>query len=96
MAKTCNCLDDIPRKVMEFKKREGLNVIKAQVEESAFFFSGGIKTISHIELTVEHMSKKQVKSSSVVKISMVHSYCPFCGTKYETETEPKLTTNESK
>ena len=78
MASTCKCISKIPAEVLGLKKKEGVKATAADLKGTAFFFTGGIQTISKIELTVE--GKKRP-----VEINMSHSFCPFCGVAYEKE-----------
>lgn len=81
MASACNCLDGITKKIVEDQPFEGLKVTRATVKETVILFNSfGTRTMSHVELTCE--SRKRPVSHT-----LIHTFCPFCGQKYESDKE---------
>jgi hypothetical protein len=76
MAKTtCTCITDIESKILKVKQDQGIKAIKAEIQNVAWFFDGNDKTVSNVKITVWNKKK-------LLDLTMVHSYCPFCGKPY--------------
>lgn len=66
------------------KKYKGAPVVKIDFDETAFPFArdsnGAVKmrcvTYSNIKVTAEERKRP-------VSVTILHSFCPFCGVKYE-------------
>lgn len=76
MADTCTCLKDVEQRVMEVEKENGNSVEGASLRDKAFFFNGGTKTISVVELKRDNRKLNK-------RVTVIHSFCPFCGTAYK-------------
>lgn len=79
----CNCISDIERRVKEHvikngKMKKPVNDVRMQgvvigVTDGNDMYT---RTANTMEITLEGQKKKET-------MSMFHSYCPFCGVKYE-------------
>jgi hypothetical protein len=78
MANTCKCLNELPQKVLDFRKQQGeKKEERASITPTGFFLGdGGIQTISYLEIVV-------TGRKSPLKVNLTHSFCPFCGVSYK-------------
>ena len=78
----CNCIKDIEEKALERlveQKRFKRPIKRVEMMGIIFPFAGGtlsVKTANTLCIELEGQKRKH-------EISMAHSYCPFCGDKYE-------------
>ncbi|MDY6979368.1 MAG: hypothetical protein SV201_05765 [Pseudomonadota bacterium] len=79
----CDCIANIETKALQ--KMQAGNDFKKPVTNVAMggvVFSIGqsmsVKTVNKLEITLEGQKKKAT-------MNMVHTFCPFCGTKYNEE-----------
>lgn len=73
----CNCIEDLTARIKDravekehFKKP----VISARMKGVAWMFDGSSQLTCKVEFELEGQKKKPT-------LSIVHSYCPFCGIK---------------
>lgn len=82
----CDCLNTIPETIILNKHYKGKQVTKAKIKETSFQFSAkGVKQFTCSTLECEIIDRR-----SPVKVTLAHSYCPFCGTKIELEKEDAI------
>lgn len=78
----CNCVKDIEVRMLEnFKSSDRYKkpVQAVSINDVGFPIVDGkllMLTCSTLEVTIDGQKKKE-------KVNMFHSYCPFCGLKYE-------------
>lgn len=72
----CDCLPKVADKVAEFKRKQGVKVSRATIKEQTWLFtSGHSRTMSTVEVTRDDRKRPE-------PVTLVHSYCPFCGKAY--------------
>lgn len=85
----CKCIEDMEKVAFDqFSNNEKyLNVSKVEFKNKSFHFgknSGpGIQTSIEIEVLHESKNGKPKKS----KVSLMFTYCPFCGQKWREDKE---------
>jgi hypothetical protein len=76
----CNCIFDIEKKVFETVSTNGRfkkPVLKVKLEGVGFFVVGNTmvgRTVNMLSIELEGQKKLE-------KMTMAHSFCPFCGIK---------------
>lgn len=75
----CNCIKDIEQKVLDRKVYDNRSILSAKMLGYSYMMpSFEIVTNTEIELELEGLKKPKT-------VNMMHSYCPFCGTKIKKE-----------
>ena len=77
----CNCVKEIEEKTFEkYQKKNPFRrpVKRVELKGVAFLFGENVKMKTVNELEIELEGQKRTKS-----VSVVHSFCPFCGEKFE-------------
>lgn len=75
----CDCLYEIPKKIHDkFPTYNNKNVEEVEVHHVWLFSDSGMRkgTATDFELSLEGQKKKH-------SITVNHTFCPFCGKKYE-------------
>lgn len=77
----CSCVENLEKRVVKEQPLKGKQVLKAKLQSQVYLFkSSQIVTSTVLELEVEGRK-------SPIKQSVIHSYCPFCGSPYNKEKE---------
>jgi hypothetical protein len=88
----CNCIKEIPVKVLETlqKNKPESQISDVDFANQAFGFLDGGFTSSKVYLPIQYSISFRKKNGEMSKmqrkeVSMFASFCPFCGEKLETE-----------
>jgi len=88
----CSCKSSIEAKLLARFKEQSPNASKHEVELTGYTLilndamNMTLKGCMKIEAAADHPLRKGGVKRKVQQQNMVFTYCPFCGTKYETET----------
>ena len=77
----CDCVKNLEQRYIEQQPLKDNVVLNAKLQGRVFLFNSGISATSSI-LEVEVKGRK-----SAIKQNVIHTYCPFCGEKYESVKE---------
>lgn len=85
----CKCIDELSKKIIEMKKEE--NKDKAVIGDGSFTHmglsmsgEGGWRTYQEFEYEVTPIKTNGTMGKQHKKrVSVYHSYCPFCGKKID-------------
>lgn len=78
----CTCIEDIEKKALDrlIEKSKFNKPVKAVKMQGVVIQFGGNQAVARTSNTLEIELEGQKKKSTM---SMLHSYCPFCGVKQE-------------
>lgn len=84
---TCNCQNDIEAKLLERFKAQAPVAKSHNADLRGYTFVFGEKVVSkgcmQAELSAEHPLKKGGFRPKTERVTIVFTYCPFCGKKYD-------------
>ena len=79
----CECVKELEKKTLDYLRGEGRSfkkpVVKTRLKDVSFPVIKNtlvMRTSSDLEIELEGQKKKPTKA-------IIHSFCPFCGVKYE-------------
>ena len=79
--KDCTGLSKVENRILDsdiLKSKSKGKPLKSALVQSSFMFSGNVSRRTYTDLEVEIEGRK-----SKVKTQIIHTFCPFCGAKYD-------------
>lgn len=84
---TCNCQADIEARLLDQFKTQAPTAINHSARMTGYTFVVGTRLVAKgfmpVELRAAHPMKKCGVKAKTDHMSMVFTYCPFCGKKYD-------------
>lgn len=82
----CECKEDIERRVLEKFKHEHPDATGHEAEMGGYAIvfgkGGGLRPAARIDLTAKGLTKTGKDKAIRSKVSMLATYCPYCGEKF--------------
>lgn len=82
----CKCKEDIERRVLEQFKEKHPAATCHEVEMSGYAIvfgrGGGLRPAARVDMTAKGVTKGGNEKTLRDKVSVLATYCPFCGEKF--------------